>query len=426
MQKGSVKDLEDLCGVDPLVKTFCDLISYDTKADPDSKTVPSSVGQLRFGAYLTTLLHSLGYDARQDDRGVISLKVLPSKGFEDAKGLCLLAHMDTAPDKSGADINPSLVKNYEGQGIALNDSMVLDESISPELSSHIGDDIIVTDGNTLLGADDKAGIAVILQLLHNIKVNPSIEHGPLTVIFTVDEEIGHSSEYVDVEKTECEYGVTVDGTAEGELDVATFNAYGAVIKFKGLSVHTAVAYKKLRNAVMMANDFISMLPKSELPETTRDLEGFYHVHDISGSTDECTVKMIIRDFEKDGIEKRVSNIKKIVSLLKDRYGADSIEEAYTFQYANMGEVLKQNSEIIELCKKAFEDAGVEVKEKSVRGGTDGSNLSNRGLPTPNIFTGGLNCHGPYECLVVGSFIKSYKVVEALVKRMALTKRKQEQ
>ena len=418
MQKGSTKALENLCGVDSLVNIFKDLIAFDTQADPTSKAVPSTVGQLRFGAYLCARLSDLGYEAHQDKNGVVSVEVEPSAGFENKQKICLLAHMDTAPDCSGANINPHLVEKYQGHGIELNNGLILDDSICPNLKNHVGEDIIVTDGTTLLGADDKAGIAILLELLRNLKVNSQLKHGPLKVIFSVDEEIGLSTTHLDVKEISCDFGVTVDGTALGELDTATFNAYGAIVKFKGLSVHTAVAYKTLINAISLVNDFINMLPRDEKPENTQGLEGFYHVHKFEGTTESAKLNMIIRDFTDEGMQKRLDLLKSIESIINQKYGDKVCEVKTTFQYANMGNVLKDKQDLVELLKQAYVDAGVSVIENSVRGGTDGSNLSNNGLPTPNIFTGGLNCHGPFECLPVKAFNKAYEVVENIVKLTA--------
>lgn len=422
MQESSTKDFDNLCGVDPLVNIFKDLIVIDTKSDPVSKTVPSTVGQLRMGAYLISRISELGYSAKQDENGVVTVAVDPSEGCENAKSLCLLSHMDTAPDCSGSDVKAHLVRNYQGGAIKLENGLILDSSVCRDLYEFKGQDIIVTDGNTLLGADDKAGISVLLYLLHNLKVNRNLKHGPLKIIFSVDEEIGLSSTHLDVRKIDCDYGVTVDGTKEGELDTATFNAYGAIVNFKGLSVHTAVAYKTLKNAILMAHEFISMLPSNEKPENTMGEEGFYHVHKFEGTTESSKINMIIRDFTKNGMEKRLNVLNSIVSFLNDRYGKGSVSMKTVFQYANMEQVLNDHGEILEILRKAYTEAGVKVVENKVRGGTDGSNLSNEGLPTPNIFTGALNCHGPYECLPVNSFNMSYRVTEKIVELMSRTQK----
>ncbi len=414
MQKGTAKDLDNLCGVDPLVKIFVDMIAFDTKSDENSKTVPSSVGQLRFGAYLASLISEMGYNAKQDEHGVVMVKIPASEGLEKAKRLCLFAHMDTAPACSGADIRPRLVREYKGEGIELDNGLKITQKFCPDLKNHIGEDIIVTDGTTLLGADDKAGISCLLLLLKNLTTNENIKHGPLTVVFSVDEEIGLSSGYFDLKKIDCDYGVTVDGTSLGDLDVATFNAYGAIVDFTGVSVHTAVAYKTLRNAIGMASEFMQLLPADEKPENTCGDEGFYHIHELNGTVERSRLKMIIRDFSKEGIQKRLDFLKSAADFMNEKYGTGSVSLKTIFQYQNMEDILKEHHEIVEVCSRSYQKNGVKVCEKKVRGGTDGSNLSQMGLPTPNIFTGGLNCHGPYECLPVGAFNKAYMVVESIV------------
>lgn len=422
MQKGSIKALEDKAGLDPLLNIFLDLISYDTKADIKGNNVPSSIGQLRLGAYLLSRINALGFECSQTKSGVIITRVKASKGCENAKRLCLLAHLDTATDASGANIKASLVTNYEGNGIELENGLILDDKISEELNEHIGDDIVVTDGTTLLGADDKAGVAVLMRLLNELSVNQSIKHGPLTIIFSVDEEIGKSCDYLDVNEIACDFAATIDGTNLGELDVATFNAYGAEIVFKGITIHTSVAYKKMINSLTVAAEFINMLPKDEAPETTKGLEGFYHVNDMEGTVAQTKLLMILRDFDKDKLMKRVAFVKELCQKLNDKYGREVAVPYFVEQYKNMAEGLKGHEEILDLCRDAFKDAGVLVRENYVRGGTDGSNLSNRGLPCPNIFTGGLNCHGPYECLPVKALNKAYDVTLALVKRVSQTTR----
>ncbi len=417
LQQGNTLDLENLCGNDRLVKIFCDLVSFDTKSDPLSKNVPSSVGQLRLGASLVSEIRTLGFECTQDKNGVVITKVPASSGYENAIRICLLAHLDTAPDASGKDVLPHLVKDYKGEGIELKNGLIIDDKLCKELKNHIGEDIIVTDGTTLLGADDKAGVAVLLNLLYKLKTT-DIPHGALTIVFTVDEEIGYSADYVDLDVVDCDYGVTIDGSECGEFDVETFNASLAKVEFTGISVHTAVAYKKLVNAVTLACEFNMMLPLNERPENTRDHEGFYHLHDINGSTEYAVAWINLRDFEKDGLKKREEVVLNCAKLINQKLGYDAVKVTIKEQYVNLMSYLQENRLILDLCKEAFADANVEVKEHSVRGGTDGSNLSARGLPTPNIFTGALNCHGPYECLPVQSLHKAYDIVECIVKRAA--------
>lgn len=418
----SLKAMEDLCGKDELVNIFTDLITKGSDADPFSKNVPSSVGQLRLGARITAALRNMGYEATQDEKGVVTCHVEASKGSETAPKLALLAHMDTAPDAKGENVQPHLVENYQGGAITLKSKLVLDESVSPELSNHIGDDIIVTSGDTLLGADDKAGVAVILQILRKISQDPEIPHPPMCAVFTVDEEIGYSADYVDLDKIKCDYGVTIDGGEAGELATETFNAEAANIYITGRSVHTGTAYKVMINACELASRFIAMLPPDEKPENTCGKEGFYHVHGVYAKTAEAEIRMILRDFTQEGLLRRAKMIDDIAALLNSEAGFDAVKVEHIEQYKNMAKVLTDHPQIVDLCKKAYEIAGVPVRLVSVRGGTDGSNLSNRGLPCPNIFTGALNCHGPLECLPVTSLHKAYAVTRALVECAALAVR----
>ena len=416
-QKGSKNALAQKLHEDILLKNFIDYVRFDTKADPDSATVPSSKGQLKLGSFLAEKIKALNFDVKQKDTGVVCVRIPASAGFEKVKSLCLLAHLDTAPDASGENVNPSLVENYAGSGIELENGLIIDDKLCPELRNHIGDDIVVTDGTTLLGADDKAGVAVLYTLLERLS-SGDVKHGPLTIIFSVDEELGKSCNYLDVEEINCDYGVTVDGCDLGEFDVATFNADAAVVTIKGRSVHTAVAKGKLLNALKAGSKFIDLIAAIPSPETTEGLEGFVHPHDIKGGVEQCVIKFIVRSFTKDGLIKLENKLQAAVKELNSLYGENIASISFSFQYANMEEVLSQHPKFLDCCRKSFKDAGVEIKEHFVRGGTDGSNLSHEGLPCPNIFTGGLCCHGPYECLPVASLHKSYAVVEALVKNMA--------
>ena len=418
MQQGSKEALEAKLHEDELLKLFIDLIAFDTRADFTSQDKPSSIGQLRLGAYLLNRLADLKLKPVQTKEGVIITKIAASKGYENAEKLCLLAHLDTAPDASGADIKARLVTNYRGEGLELKNGAIIDHELSPELANHIGEDIVITDGTTLLGGDDKAGIAVLMHLVQGL-VDDSIVHGPVTIVFSVDEEIGRSTKYLDLEVLDSDFAVTIDGCERGELDVATFNAEGAKIIFKGKVVHTAVAYGKLKNALKMMADFIKLLPEDEAPETTKDDQGFYHVHDAMGNVEHAELMMILRDFEQEGLAARHKKVEDMVDAINLKYGANSCEAIFVKQYENMGLVLKERPTIVNYCRAAFARAGVPLIEKKVRGGTDGSNLSCRGLPCPNIFAGPLNCHGIYECLPVPSLHASYQVTKALVELVAL-------
>ncbi len=310
------------------------------------------------------------------------------------------------------------MEKYKGNGIELASGDVIDHEISPELANHLGEDIVVTDGTTLLGGDDKAGIAVLMHLVERL-VDDRVVHGPITIVFSVDEEIGRSTKYLDLDVIDCDFAVTVDGCERGELDVATFNAEGAKIIFKGKVVHTAVACGKLKNALKMAADFINRLPEEEAPETTEGRQGFYHVHDVMGNVEQAELMMILRDFEKEGLEARHLFVESLVDEINAKYGINSCEAIFVKQYENMETVLKEHPKIVNYCRQAFERANIPLSEMYVRGGTDGANLSCRGLPCPNIFAGPLNCHGIYECLPVPNLHASFEVTKALVECVAL-------
>jgi len=402
-----------------VAERFLRYTQFDTMSDPEKAGIcrPTTPGQVVLLEELKKELEELGLEVYFGKEYVVMGRL--KANAENIPAIGFMAHVDTADDVMGNGVKARKFI-YEGGDIQLENGVSIKASENPDLEMYKGSEIITSDGTTLLGADDKAGISVLLYLMHNLKVNKNLKHGPLKIIFSVDEEIGLSSTHLDVQDINCDYGVTVDGTKEGELDIATFNAYGAIVNFKGLSVHTAVAYKTLKNAISMANEFINMLPRDEKPENTQGEEGFYHVHKFEGTTESAKINMIIRDFTKEGMEKRLKVLEKIVSLLNDRYGESRVSLKTVFQYANMEQVLKEHNEILEILRKAYTQAGVTIVENKVRGGTDGSNLSNEGLPTPNIFTGALNCHGPYECLPVNSFNKAYKVTEKIVELLSTT------
>ena len=388
--KGSLSDMEELCAADPLVRTFRELVRFPTQSDDSSEKIPSTEGQLRLGAHLVSLCSQLGFKALQDEKGVVTVSVPPSAGSEGADRLALIAHLDTAPDAPGDGVEPRLVKNYDGGSIELDSGLVTDAKICPNLPSHKGDDIIVTDGVTLLGADDKAGVAVILGILREIAEDPSFKHPEIRAVFSVDEEIGRSADYIDVEKLGCAFGVTVDGGEAGDLDTTTFSAEAATVTIKGRSVHTSVAYKTMVNACEAASRFMQLLPPDEKPENTQGKEGFFHVHNIEASVSQAKISLIIRDFDGEKLKSRVAQLDLIASLLNREIGYESVSVEHHHQY------------------------GIPVHECAVRGGTDGSNLSWRGLPCPNFFTGSLCMHGPYECLPVKSLHLCHDAVRALV------------
>lgn len=391
--KGSLSDMEELCAADPLVRTFRELVRFPTQSDDSSEKIPSTEGQLRLGAHLVSLCSQLGFKALQDEKGVVTVSVPPSAGSEGADRLALIAHLDTAPDAPGDGVEPRLVKNYDGGSIELDSGLVTDAKICPNLPSHKGDDIIVTDGVTLLGADDKAGVAVILGILREIAEDPSFKHPEIRAVFSVDEEIGRSADYIDVEKLGCAFGVTVDGGEAGDLDTTTFSAEAATVTIKGRSVHTSVAYKTMVNACEAASRFMQLLPPDEKPENTQGKEGFFHVHNIEASVSQAKISLIIRDFDGEKLKERVAQLDHIASLLNREIGYESVSVEHHHQYSNMGEVLLKHPEVLARCRRAYEAAGIPVHECAVRGGTDGSNLSWRGLPARTSLPGRCACTG---------------------------------
>lgn len=423
MQRADKQALRDLAANDRLTAQFLELIAVDTKSDESRSCMPSTDGQLELAKKLQALCQSLTAKCTPQgsvnltSKGALLVHLPPSTGCEQAPALVVLAHLDTAPDCSGAGVSPALVTAYQGQGIELENGLILDDKICPELAAHIGDDIIVTDGRTLLGADDKAGCAVMLELLKRI-ADGQITHGSLYMVFTVDEEIGRSFDSVPLDLIKADFAVTIDGCELGELDVATFNALSCQVSIKGRSIHTGSACGKLINALKIASEFVSQLPQNEAPETTSGLEGFYHPYHIAGGVEQASVSLILRDFDMSGLNARREFVQNICKRLNERYGEERVSAEFYLQYRNFAEVLKQSPGVLRLCREAYARAGVEVHENHVRGGTDGSNLSYAGLPCPNIFTGALNCHGPYECLPVPSLHKSLACVQALVKLTA--------
>lgn len=426
MQQGSNEALQELIKQDPLVGKFHSLVLFDTQSSVESTAVPSTRGQLEIASYVQgKAAEQVGLDkVTLKDTGVLQVRLGSTEGCEHAPHLCLLAHVDTAPDCSGKNVKPALVTGFDGDVIKLKNGLTIDSKICPQLPYLKGHDIIVTDGTTLLGGDDKAGCAVMWQLMEDCVLR-KLPHGPLTLVFSVDEEIGKSTSYIDVKELGADVALTIDGAGLGELDVATFNASLATLTFKGTSVHTAVAYGRLKNALKMACQFVDELPCSEAPETTRGDEGFYHPMSISGGVEQAVVRILLRDFEEQGLKARENFILDQCAKFKERFGPESLECMIEFQYQNMQGPLMEaaNSEggrldIVGMCKEACLKAGVQPVLSKVRGGTDGSNLSNRGLPCPNLFTGAFNCHGPYECVSVQVFHQSYECVKNLVEIVA--------
>ena len=393
-----------------IVERFLNYTKFDTQSAEDTDCVPSTAKQLVFAEYLKKELEAEGLDdVEMDDKGYIyaTLKAntkasIPTIGF--------ISHYDTSPDCSGADIKARIVRNYNGKEIVLSEGLTSSPRKFPELLQHVGEDLIVTDGHTLLGADDKAGIAEIVQAVCYLRDHKDIKHGDIRVAFNPDEEIGMGAHHFDVEKFGCQWAYTMDGGDVGELEFENFNAASAKITIKGISVHPGYAKGKMVNANALATEFAKMLPTNETPETTEGYQGFYHLLGIQSNIEEARMSYIIRDHDRERFEDRKRFIANCASLMNEKYGDGTVVCEVKDQYYNMKEKIDPQLHVIDLVLHAMQAVGVAPKVKPIRGGTDGAQLSFRGLPCPNIFAGGVNFHGPYEFISIQSMEKAMQVV----------------
>lgn len=402
---------------DKLVKRFLKYVSFDTQSDENSNTYPSTAKQLELANYLVEELKTLGLtDAAVDQYGYVTATLPGNVQGKDIPVIGFLAHMDTSPEFPGANVKPRIIENYDGQStIELGAGRVLSPEEFPHLRNYAGKTLITTDGTTLLGADDKAGIAEIVTAVEYLLEHPEIEHGTIKVGFTPDEEVGRGVDYFDVKKFGADFAFTLDGGEYGELSYETFNAAQAKVIVHGKSIHPGEAKNKMKNAILLAMDYINQMPPAEAPAHTEGYEGFYHVYHIEGSVDRAVLTWIIRDHHRDRFEERKTYMVNAAQWMNKKYGDDTFEIDVKDQYYNLHELLKDKPEIIELAKKAMKEAGIDPIIRPVRGGTDGSRLTFMGLPTPNLFTGGHNYHGPYEYIVVESMEKAVEVVVNIVK-----------
>ena len=394
---------------------FLKYVKFDTKSDENSGVTPSTSGQMVFAQYLKEELEGLGLTEITLDDNAYLMATLPANTDEAIPTIGFIAHLDTSPDMSGTNVNPQMV-DYKGGDIMLNaeQGIVLSPSQFPELNDYVGETLITTDGTTLLGADDKAGIAEIVTAIEYLKNNPEIKHGKIRIAFNPDEEIGQGAHKFDVELFGAEWAYTMDGGAVGELEFENFNAAVARITFKGRNVHPGYAKDKMINSIRVANKFASMLPESETPEHTEGYEGFYHVVGIEGSVEETTLTYIIRDHDRARFEDRKKELENITCKINEEFpGVATLD--MKDQYYNMREKIEPVMHVIDIAKQAIENVGVTPKVQPIRGGTDGAQLSFKGLPCPNIFAGGLNFHGRYEFVPVSSMEKATQVVVEICK-----------
>lgn len=400
-----------------LVERFINYTKFDTQSAEDSTTVPSTPKQLIFAKYLKEELEHEGLeDVEMDDMGYI-YATLPGNTKKNAPTIGFISHYDTALDASGANVKARIVKSYDGGDIELSPGMVSSPQKFPELLSHKGEDLIVTDGTTLLGADDKAGVAEIVQAMCYLRDHPEIKHGDIRVGFNPDEEIGMGAHHFDVDKFGCQWAYTMDGGDIGDLEYENFNAAAAKVTIKGVSVHTGYAKGKMINASRLACEFNSHIPDADIPENTEGYQGFYHLLSINSHCEEAKLSYIIRDHDRKKFEQRKDFMEQIAAKMNEKYGEGTVKIDIKDQYYNMKEKIDPNMYVIDIVLKAMQESGVKPKVEPIRGGTDGAQLSFRGLPCPNIFAGGVNFHGPYEFV---SIQVMEKAVEVIVKICQLT------
>ncbi len=393
-----------------ITERFLNYTRFDTQSSEESQTVPSTSKQLVFAEYLKKELEREGLsDVEMDSNGYI-YATLKGNVKGEVPTIGFISHYDTSPDCSGADIKPQIVKAYSGGDITLSEGIVSSPEKFPELLSHIGEDLIVTDGHTLLGADDKAGIAEIVQAMCYLRDHKEIKHGDIRIAFNPDEEIGMGAHHFDVEKFGCEWAYTMDGGDLGDLEFENFNAASAKIQLKGVSVHPGYAKGKMINANRLAAEFAAMLPENETPEHTEGYEGFYHLLGMKSNIEQATLSYIIRDHDRDRFEERKDFICECAARINAKYGDGTAVAEVKDQYYNMKEKIDPNMHVIDLVLKSMQECGVPPKVEPIRGGTDGAQLSFKGLPCPNIFAGGVNFHGPYEFVSIQVMEKAMQVI----------------
>ena len=395
-----------------VIDRFLKYVTFDTQSDENTGVTPSTAKQMVFAKYLQKELQELGLeDITLDENGYL-FATLPANVDRPIPVIGFIAHMDTSPDMSGENVKPRIVEKYDGTDIILcsKDNIVLSPSQFPELLDHKGEDLIVTDGHTLLGADDKAGIAEIVSAVAYLKEHPEIKHGKIRIGVNAVEEIGLGAHKFDVEKFGAKWAYTMDGGEVGELEFENFNAAAAKVTIKGRNVHPGYAKNKMINSMLVANEFMAMLPADETPATTEGYEGFYHLVGMKGEVEQSELSYIIRDHDREKFENRKALVAECAKRINEKYGNEIVAVELKDQYYNMRQEVEPLMHIIDIAFGAMKEAGVEPKVKAIRGGTDGAQLSFKGLPCPNIFAGGLNFHGRYEFVPVQSIEKAVKVI----------------
>lgn len=395
---------------------FLNYVSFDTQSSETSDTTPSTAKQMKLAQALKAECEDLGLTEISLDEHAYLMATLPANTAAEIPTIGFIAHLDTSPDMSGENVRPRIVRRYDGQDILLNEkeNIALSPKMFPELLHYIGEDLIVTDGTTLLGADDKAGIAEIMTAVQYLTEHPEIKHGKIRIAFNPDEEIGRGASKFDVEKFGCQWAYTMDGGEVGELEYENFNAAAAKITVKGLNVHPGYAKNKMVNAGLIAAQFAALLPPNERPEHTEGYEGFFHLTGMSGSVEEATLSYIVRDHDRNRFERRLKRLQDTADYFNQIYPPGTVRLEIKQQYRNMREIVEPHKHIVELAEKAIREAGVTPIVRPIRGGTDGAQLSFKGLPCPNLFAGGLNFHGRYEFVPIQSMEKAVEVIVKII------------
>ena len=403
-----------------LVERFLRYVSVDTQSNEDSQTQPSTMKQLNLLSMLRDELLAMGVEATLDEYGYVMARI-PSNVDAHVPAVGFISHVDTSPDASGADIKPQIIHDYDGSAIALKgvDGLYLDPKDFPELLRHKGEDLITTDGTTLLGADDKAGVAEIMNAVEYIMTHPEFKHGPICIGFTPDEEIGRGVAKFDVARFGADYAYTMDGGEVGELEFENFNAAAATVTIQGRNVHPGYAKGKMKNAILIGMELNSLLPIEQRPEYTSDYEGFFHIISYKGTVENCTFSYILREHDLDKHEAQKAELRRCVDFINAKYGEGTASVEIRHQYYNMRKQVEPHYHIVEKAIKAMEMEGIKPKVQPIRGGTDGANLSFMGLPCPNIFAGGLNFHGKFEWVSIQSMEKASEVVLNIISLFAL-------
>jgi len=408
-----------------VVERFLRYVRFNTCSDATSGATPSTIGQIEFAGALADELKDIGLqDVTVDEFGYV-YATLPSNNEHKTSVVGFIAHMDTSPDFTGANVSPRILENYPGGDIILDEAknIVLSPAVFPELNGYIGQRLIVTNGKTLLGADDKAGIAEIVTAMEYLVNHATIKHGKIKIAFTPDEEIGEGADHFNIDKFGADFAYTIDGGELGELEYENFNASGAKIVIHGSSVHPGYAKGKMKNALLIANQLIALLPANEVPEHTDGYEGFYHVVRLNGSVEEAEIEFILRDFSREGINDRKLTLQDVVKQINAKFGEGTVELALNDQYFNMREKIEPVKYIVNIAEEAICESGIAPKIVPIRGGTDGARLSYMGLPCPNIFEGGHNFHGKFEYIPTPSMAKACEVIVKIVEKIGLLKGK---